>query len=187
MTVASHGDDNFLREAGNEQARVDAATRRAVENGAPAGAAIDEMGSTWQHLPDQKRDQLVERLEQCALYAIHSVPVEHGGITYGTLTVVRATQPSDFELELLDEFATTIAFNYQQHRQQTILVRDTVTELDVRIDIGHFLVELCQVADILAETTIVVGHLCCRGSTGGQLEWNHRCGSGSRILSGYQP
>lgn len=124
ISIAEYGDDHGFRadDAGP--------TSRVVENATPvAVTAADD-------------DPVSARLDACDLYALRSVPLTHGGITYGALTVLRAEPETEFGRELVGEFADAIAFKRQVSRQQEALAADTVLELDVRIAGDHVLATL---------------------------------------------
>jgi len=131
VMVADHGSDRGFR-GPDAAGSIDTATRRTLATDAPVTVTT---GS------DEEPD-IVARLERCGLSSVRSVPLDHEGLSYGALTVVRTDSGSDVAQQLVDEVAVAIAFKQQVHRQQEALASETVTELTLRYTGEHVLTAL---------------------------------------------
>ncbi|WP_160169599.1 PAS domain S-box protein [Natronomonas moolapensis] len=121
VMVADYGSDQGFRRP-DEDGIIDAATRRTLATDDPV---------TVTTYSDEK-PEIVANLERCGLSSVRSVPLDHEGVSYGALTVVRADAGSDVARQLVDEVAAALAFKQQVHRHQEALAGETVTELTLR-------------------------------------------------------
>ncbi|WP_165857820.1 PAS domain S-box protein [Halonotius pteroides] len=130
VVIADCGHDRGF--FGDEERVIDGATRQTL--------ATDGAVTVTTDIDDES--EIVARLERCGLSSVRSVPLDHEGLSYGALTVVRTDAGSDVTEELVDELAAALAFKQHVHRQQEALGGETVTELTVRYMGDHVLVAL---------------------------------------------
>ena len=131
VVIAEHGSDQDFRRP-DEDGSIDAATRRTLATDDPVTVTTDSNGEK----------HIVANLERCGLSSVRSVPLEHEGLSYGALTVVRTDASSDAAGQLVDEVAAALAFKQQVRRQQEALASETVTELTLRYTGEHVLTDL---------------------------------------------
>lgn len=146
LPVASYGDDRAAR-SGADQSPLEEATRQVLETGDTVTVETAD------------EDDLAEQLAARDLHAVRSVPLEHEGVTYGALAVVRSEPPTPVARELLTEFADAIAFKGQIHRQKAALVAETVVELGIRLTDGHVLAALSETLSLPSDTRIAAHEL----------------------------
>jgi PAS domain S-box-containing protein len=131
VVIADHGSDQGFR-GPDEDGIIDAATRQTLATDAPVRVTTDAA----------EEPAIAARLEECGLSSVRSVPLEHEGLSYGALTVVRTEPGSDVAGQLVDEVAAALAFKQQVHRQEEALADETVTELTLRYPGEHVLTAL---------------------------------------------
>lgn len=160
--LASHGSDRGFRAAADETIwHVDAVTRRCLESDAPVTVTDDTDDAENADTIDDTDGgtAVVDRLRACELASVRSVPLDHDGVSYGALTVVRSDTESGFAGELVDEVAAALAFKQQVDRQQAALRAETVVELDLRIPEGHVLAALSAAPSLPDEVSFAVEEL----------------------------
>ena len=159
MWLANYGSDRGFRTVDSETGWcVDAATRRCLEFDTPVTATVEADDSDT-IVDNDDEVAVVDRLRDCELAAVRSVPLEHDGVSYGVMTVVRSDTDHGFAGELVDEVAAALAFKQQVDRQQAALQAETVTELDLRIPEGHVLAALAAAPSLPEETSFAIDEL----------------------------
>jgi PAS domain S-box-containing protein len=156
VSVARYGDDHGFWHDETADCPRDVATQRVL-----AGEASVTVTA------ESDRDaELVARLRECSLHSVRSIRLEHDGIAFGALTVVRSEPGSDLSQDLVDEVAAAMAFKQQVNRQQEAMVAESVVELDVRVtDADHFLVALSS-TDALSDVHLEAHELSSDGDDG---------------------
>ena len=142
---ATDGDDAFRRSdvsSDDTVAAVDEVTREVLASGEARTETVESTDDS----------ELAGRLVDCGLHTVRSVPLEHGGVFDGVLTVVRAEPEPAQSGTLVAEFASALGFKRKVRRQREALRSETVTELSIRLSDGHFLAAL-SAAPILPEKT----------------------------------
>jgi PAS domain S-box-containing protein len=91
-------------------------------------------------------DERDDRLDSRGLESVHAVPIAYDGLSYGALTAVRAGPATRVSRELLEEFASALAFKQQVTRQRERLAAETLLVLDIRLTGGHVLTRLAEAA-----------------------------------------
>ncbi|WP_246989540.1 bacterio-opsin activator domain-containing protein [Halorientalis marina] len=133
VVIADHGSDWGFRRP-DEDGSIDAATRRTLTTDDPVTVTMDA----------DEEPEIGAQLEQCGLTSVRSVPLDHEGLSYGALTVVRTDAGSPVAGQLVDEVAAALAFKQRIHRQQEALASETVTELTLRYSGEHVLTALSR-------------------------------------------
>ena len=142
VTVARYGNDcGFGFGVENE---IDDATRQALKTGNVVTAVTEH--------PDGS--ELGDQLSDAGLRSVRSVPLEHEGVSYGILTVVRAEPGTEFSQELVDEVAAAIAFKQRVNQQREALTAETVVELTVQFTGDHFLADLSSAGSVPTDATL---------------------------------
>ena len=146
---ASHGDDAFRRGGAvddNAEVVVDEVTRQVLASGKARTVTVESAA-----------DSVADQLVGCGLDRVRSVPLEHGGVSDGVLTVVRAGSESALSSQLVAEFASALGFKRTVRRQREVLRSETLTEVSVRLSESHFLSAL-SLASILPDETTIRAH-----------------------------
>ncbi|MGM0605090.1 MAG: PAS domain S-box protein [Halobacteriota archaeon] len=102
-------------------------------------------------------NDLANRLVDCRLECVRSVPLEHGGVSDGVLTVVCEGPEPALSGTLVTEFAAALGFKRTIRRQREALRSEILTEISVRLGDGHFLAIL-STASILPDETRLRAH-----------------------------
>lgn len=131
---AHYGDDTFRRRGSPEEAEtaVDEITRAVLASGESRTVTVDSVDD---------RD-LTDRLRNCGVAFVRSVPLEHNGVSDGVLTVVRETADTPLTSTLVADFASALGFKRTVQRQRDTLRSDALTEVSVRLGDSHFLAAL---------------------------------------------
>jgi PAS domain S-box-containing protein len=154
--VTTYGSDRGFRTAvGGETRRVDRATSQVLSAGESVTVTVDT----------DHRDGIGDRLRECGLYSVRSVPLKHEGISWGALTTVRTTEGSEFSHQLVGELGTALGFRRRIDRQRDALAAETVTELTIRIGSGHVLAALSTSESIPEGAELVAEELRRDGAT----------------------
>lgn len=141
---ATHGDDAFRCRGSLDDAEVDAVTRSVLTSGEACTVTVESTTD----------NDLVDQLIDCGLERVRSVPLEHGGVSDGVLTVVRESAEPMLSAELVTEFASALGFKRRIRRQRRALQSETVTEVSMRLSDGHFLARISAASVLPAETHI---------------------------------
>jgi PAS domain S-box-containing protein len=141
VTIAQYGDDCGF--GIQNEGEIDDATRQALETGTTVTAVAEH--------PD---GVLGEQLAAAGLHSVRSIPLEHEGVSYGVLTVLRTGPGTEFSQELVDEVAAAIAFKQRVHQQREALTAETVVELTVQFTDDHFLADLSNDGSVPADATL---------------------------------
>ena len=158
MWLATHGSDRGFRTADSETGwQADAATRRCLESDAPVTVTVE--ANDGDATVDDNEAAVVDRLRDRELAAVRSVPLEHDGVSYGAMTVVRSDTDHRFAGKLVEEVAAALAFKQQVDRQQAVLRTKTVTELDLRISEGHVLATLAAKPSLPDDASLTIEEL----------------------------
>ncbi|MCL9817511.1 PAS domain S-box protein [Natronocalculus amylovorans] len=147
---AHYGDDTFRRSDSPEEdaeTAVDESTRAVLSTGQPRVVTVNSVDNP----------ALADRLRDCGLTCIRSVPLEHSGVFDGVLTVVRETPETSLTRTLVAEFAAALGFKRNMQRQRDTLRSDVLTEVSVKLDESHFLAAL-SIAPSLPEETQLRSH-----------------------------
>jgi PAS domain S-box-containing protein len=141
VTIAQYGDDcGFGIE---NEGEIDDAIRQALETGTAVTAVAEH--------PD---GVLGEQLAAAGLHSVRSIPLEHQGVSYGVLTVLRTKPGTESSQELVEDVADAIAFKQRVHQQREALTSETVVELTVQFTGDHFLADLSNDGSVPADATL---------------------------------
>jgi PAS domain S-box-containing protein len=141
VTIAQYGEDCGF--GIQNEGEIDDATRQALETGTTVTAVAEH--------PD---GVLGEQLAAAGLHSVRSIPLEHEGVSFGVLTVLRTEPGTEFSQELADEVAAAIAFKQRVHQQREALTAETVVELTVQFTDDHFLADLSNDGSVPADATL---------------------------------
>jgi PAS domain S-box-containing protein len=148
LWIAEYGSDRGFRPAEADSGlTLDAVTRQALSTGDPVSVTATDEGAP------------ADRLADCGLHTVRSVPLEHDGVSYGVLTVLRESAEDEFLRRLLSEVAAALAFKQEVNRQQDALVADTVTEIEVSLSGEHLLARLSTAAELPEDVELTAEEL----------------------------